>query len=95
MGYAGNYQPNFIVPTIISTLDEKHANSSGMSTRVADLDFYIGDEATKKRAGYNITYPIKEGVVESWDNMEKYWQHNIFHYMRFDPEEHYVMLVKF
>jgi actin-related protein len=66
-----------------------------MSTRVADLDFYIGDEATKKRAGYNITYPIKEGVVESWDNMEKYWQRCIFHYMRFDPEEHYVMLVKF
>lgn len=94
MGYAGNYQPNFIVPTIISTIDEKKAATSGMSTRVADLDFYIGDEATKKRAGYNIAYPIKHGVIENWDNMEKYWQRCIFQYMRFDPEEHYVMLTE-
>mmetsp|Transcript_15630 Transcript_15630/g.31693 ORF Transcript_15630/g.31693 Transcript_15630/m.31693 type:complete len:422 (-) Transcript_15630:104-1369(-) len=94
MGYAGNYQPNFIVPTVISTIDEKMATTSGMSTRVADLDFYIGDEAMKKRAGYNIDYPIKHGTIRSWDNMEKFWQRCIFQYMRFDPEEHYVMLTE-
>ncbi|GAB5356754.1 hypothetical protein AAMO2058_000316100 [Amorphochlora amoebiformis] len=94
MGFAGNYQPNFIVPTVISTIDEKKAASSGMSTRVADLDFFIGDEAVKKRAGYNVHYPIKHGVIDNWDNMEKYWQRCIFQYMRFDPEEHYVMLTE-
>jgi len=94
MGYAGNYQPNFIVPTVISTIDEKKAASSGLSTRVADLDFYIGDKALQKREGYNIDYPIKHGIIDNWDNMEKYWQRCIFQYMRFDPEEHYVMLTE-
>mmetsp|Transcript_5736 Transcript_5736/g.8469 ORF Transcript_5736/g.8469 Transcript_5736/m.8469 type:complete len:422 (+) Transcript_5736:2376-3641(+) len=94
MGYAGNYQPNFIVPTIISTKNEKKAAKSGMNTKVADLDFFIGNEAAQKRAGYDIDCPIRHGVIDNWDNMEKYWQRCIFQYMRFDPEEHYVMLTE-
>lgn len=94
MGFAGNYQPNFIVPTVISLRDEKHSRRSGLTTTAADLDFFIGDEAVVKRQGYNIVYPIRHGVVDNWDNMEKYWQRCIYQYMRFDPEEHYVMLTE-
>lgn len=37
---------------------------------VEDLDFYIGDEANDA-SGYAVKYPIRHGMVEDWDLMEK------------------------
>lgn len=91
MGYAGNYEPNYIVPTLISTVAD-----SGTSNKddVPDLDFYIGAEATKKRTNYNVDYPIRHGIIDNWDNMEKYWSRCIYQYLCCDPEEHYCLLVR-
>ncbi len=32
----------------------------------------------EKRLNYNIDYPIRHGIVDNWDNMEKYWQRCIY-----------------
>lgn len=55
MGFAGNYEPNYIVPTLISTASEKKSTSSvgGLGqqsttdTTIPDLDFFIGDQASQ------------------------------------------------
>jgi len=91
MGYAGNYEPNFIIPSLISIGVEKQGMKKDP---VADLDFYIGAEASEKRLNYNIDYPIKHGIVENWDTMEKYWQRCIYQYLSCDPEEHYMLLTE-
>ena len=48
MGYAGNCEPQFIIPTLIA--NKSHDKSSGGHIRsraadISDLDFYIGYEA--------------------------------------------------
>jgi actin-related protein 3 len=47
-----------------------------------------------KRPNYNVDYPIREGVVSNWDNMEKYLQRCIYQYLRCDPEEHYFLMTE-
>jgi actin-related protein 3 len=42
MGYAGNVDPSYIVPSVIATRDKKNNNNKLL---INDLDFYIGDEA--------------------------------------------------
>jgi actin-related protein len=76
MGYAGNYEPNFIVPSLIANAVEKRGERK---SDVFDLDFYIGNEAASRTTGgqYNIDYPIRHGIVDNWDNMEKYVTHYI------------------
>ena len=39
------------------------------------MDFWIGDEAVSRAQEYTVNYPIRHGIVENWDNMERYWQH--------------------
>lgn len=91
LGYAGNYEPNFIVPSLIATVaDPKKANKNSLP----DLDFYVGAEAQVKRDNYNVDYPIREGIVSNWDNMEKYWSRCIYQYLTCDPEEHYTILTE-
>jgi len=91
MGYAGNYEPNFIIQSFISNCVPQ---SGQKANPVQDLDFYIGSEAAEKRPGYNLDYPIRHGIVENWDNMEKYWQRCIYQYLSCDPEEHFMLLTE-
>ena len=55
-------------------------------------DFYIGDEAD--RPSYASKYPIRHGVVEDWDLMERFWEQCIFKYLRAEPEDHYFLLTE-
>jgi len=91
MGYASNSEPSYIVPTVIAVPEGKQA---GKESDIADLDFYIGEEAMEVRANYSTNYPIRQGVVDNWDNMEKFWHRCIFQYLRGDPEKHYVLLTE-
>lgn len=56
------------------------------------VDFYIGDEADKP--GYSTMYPIRHGIVEDWDLMERFWEQCIFKYLRAEPEDHYFLLTE-
>jgi len=93
MGYAGNTEPNYIVPTLIATIAD-NAKPGAKKDDVADLDFFIGAEATVKRDNYNVDYPIRHGIIDNWDNMEKYWSRCMYQYLCCDPEEHFTLLTE-
>lgn len=95
MGYAGNVEPQFIVPTTIATQEGAAQETRGGAREgVDDLDFYIGDEANARSKQYQVTYPIRHGLIDNWDNMERLWQRCLFQYLRCDPEEHHVLLTE-
>jgi len=99
MGFAGNDEPQYIVPTSIGTQDSGgktnlQAKTQQQKKGIADLDFYIGDEATAVSKTYSVTNPVKHGQIEDWSLMERYWQHCIFKYLRCEPEDHYFLLTE-
>jgi actin-related protein 3 len=93
LGYSGNSEPNYIMPTAIASKSHR----AGMrKTDTDDLDFYIGFDAIddKVRLNNEVVYPIRHGIIDDWDAMEKYWQRTIYGYMRADPEEHFFLLTE-
>lgn len=94
LGYAGNREPQFIIPSTIAIKDNVADPAKRRLARgIDDLDFYIGDEALDA-TGYSIKYPIRHGLVEDWDLMERYWEQCIFKYLRAEPEDHYFLLTE-
>ncbi|KAG1687125.1 Arp2/3 complex subunit, actin nucleation center [Phytophthora capsici] len=93
MGYAGNAEPSYIIP---STIAVGGNDSSTVRSRqgIDDLDFYIGNEALDHSSTHQVNYPIAQGIVQNWDNMEKLWQRCLFQHMRCEPEEHYMLLTE-
>ena len=95
MGYAGNLDPDFVVPTAIADLDKKSTLS--VSTKNDEYNYYIGDQAinkAKESKNHKLTYPMQNGIIESWDLMEKYWHQSIYDYLKCDPQEHYFVLTE-
>jgi actin-related protein 3 len=105
MGYAGNTEPQYIVPTAIATPDSKKklsgpgsragsAQRSGAVAGCEDLDFFIGDEALAHSKTYGVTLPVRHGQIENWSLMEQFWEHCIFKYLRAEPEDHHFLLTE-
>jgi len=96
LGYADNKEPQFIIPSAISIKESQRVGdqaSRRLARGIDDLDFYIGDECLDSN-GYSIKYPIRHGIVEDWDLMERFWEQCIFKYLRAEPEDHYFLLTE-
>jgi actin-related protein len=57
-------------------------------------EIYIGDEAQDLRGVLNLKFPIKSGIVEDWDIMNKVWEFCFQNELRAEPSEHRVMLTE-
>jgi len=95
MGYAGNCEPQYITPTVISTQEGKGAQKAATQKKgVEDLDFFIGDEALSYSKTYDLFYPVRHGQIENWTHMEYFWEQCIFKYLRCEPEDHFFLLTE-
>jgi len=97
MGYAGNKEPQFIIPSAIAVKETAKVGdeaSRRVTRGVEDLDFFIGDEAMAQTTPYAVKYPVRHGLVEDWDLMERYLEQCIFKYLRSEPEDHYFLLTE-
>ena len=64
MGYAGNKEPQFIIPSAIAVKETAKVGddaSKRLTRGVEDLDFYIGDEAIDAQ-GYAVKVKIEKMI---------------------------------
>ncbi|GLV33641.1 Actin-related protein 3 [Carabus blaptoides fortunei] len=96
LGFAANKEPQFIIPSAIAIKESAKVgdqSSRRLAKGVEDLDFFIGDEAFDA-TGYAVKYPVRHGLVEDWDLMERFLEQCIFKYLRAEPEDHYFLLTE-
>ena len=81
-GIAGEEAPSATFPSIVG----RPKNASAMQG-VTQKSEYIGDEAQQKRGVLNLKYPIANGIVSDWEDMEKVWHHTFYNELRVTPSE--------
>ncbi len=88
-GFAGDDAPRAVFPSIVG-----RPKYTGVMVGMGQKDYYIGDEAQAKRGVLQIEYPMKDGIVQNWEDMESIWRHTLLNELRVDPTSHEVLLTE-
>ncbi|KAL6058307.1 Actin, aortic smooth muscle [Balamuthia mandrillaris] len=89
--YAGHAGGNLthIVPSLVGR-PKFQLLSVGSSSKGE----YVGGKAQHMRHLLSLAYPVQNGVVRNWDDMELLWRHCFYGQLRVFPEEHPVLLTE-
>lgn len=79
-GFAGDEAPREVFPSVVGV---PRTESAMMG--VTHNQFYVGEEAMAKKGVLKISYPVKSGKVENWDDMQKVWEYCFTNSLRIDP----------
>ncbi|KJE92290.1 actin-like protein 2 [Capsaspora owczarzaki ATCC 30864] len=90
-GFAGTNFPTAIFPSLVGRpilrSDEKVGD-------VVVKDLMVGDEAAAVRAMLDIKYPMDNGIVRSWEDMEHVWNYTFQERLKIDPKNCKVLLTE-
>ncbi|KAK4722194.1 hypothetical protein R3W88_012427 [Solanum pinnatisectum] len=88
-GFAGDDSPRAVFPSIVG-----RPRHTGVMVGMNGKDAYVGDQALCNRFIWTLKHPIEEGIVLSWDDMEKIWYHRFYYELRVSSQEHPVLLIE-
>ncbi|BHF84121.1 Actin-related protein 3B [Sparganum proliferum] len=99
IGYATNSEPQCIIPSCIAVKEYgKIGNREArrLGTGLDDLNFYIGDDAIAAdgKNDFSLKWPIRHGIIEDWDLMQRYTEQVIFNVLRAEPEDHFFLMTE-
>ena len=87
-GMAGDEAPKAYFPTVVGYV--KFNKIIGTDRK----DCAIGDDAIQKKGLLTLKYPLENGIVQNWSDMEKIWRYCYFDQLKTDPEIHPVLLTE-
>ncbi|MCI4395622.1 hypothetical protein PGIGA_G00194210 [Pangasianodon gigas] len=87
-GFADQDLPTTMFPTAIGLPKYEEVMSGSVARSV-----YVGHDAQHMRGVLTLHYPMRNGVVSNWDQMEMIWSH-AFEQLRVCSEDHPVLLTE-
>lgn len=55
-------------------------------------DIVVGQECSCQRHNLEVTYPITNGIVQKWDDMQHIWSHTFYEQLHIDPSDCKILL---
>eukprot|EP00850_Spirogloea_muscicola_P011252 SM000069S20689 [mRNA] locus=s69:185200:189128:+ [translate_table: standard] len=88
-GYAGSNFPRAVFPCIVGRSVMPFEDES---TGKPGKDIYIGEECANLQQQLDVSYPVANGVVQNWEDMELVWEHAFHYHLKIDASESKILL---
>lgn len=88
-GLAGRERPTVIIPSCVGS--PKHRRVMLQAPRT---EKFLADQAMEYRGLCTISYPIKHGIIENWNDMAQVWQYIYKSLINEASEEHPLLLTE-
>ncbi|KAA8904888.1 actin family [Sphaerosporella brunnea] len=91
VGYAGQNFPEHQYPSIVGRPILRAEERSGDAVI---KDIMVGDEASALRSMLQITYPMDNGIIKRWDDMQHVWDYTFSEKLQIDPTGRKILLTE-
>lgn len=91
-GFSGDNFPTAVFPAIVGRpmLRAEEAIKQGIQLK----DVMVGDEADAVRGMLQVSYPLSNGIVRNWDDMEHLWRYTFDQKLRIDCSTSKILLTE-
>ncbi|CAD8118550.1 unnamed protein product [Paramecium sonneborni] len=89
VGIAGDCEPKCPFPAVVGK--PKH---QGIIIGIENKLAYVGYDALRMRGVLELKYPMSNGIVQNWDDMERIWHYAYFNELRVLPENQPALLTE-
>ncbi|CAN0094687.1 unnamed protein product, partial [Phaeothamnion confervicola] len=92
VGYAGENFPRSIFPSMVGrpVLRAEEVFQKDIALK----DIMCGDEAAAVAASLETSYPVENGIVKNWEDMEHLWRYTFDEKLKIDPSGHKILLTE-
>jgi len=90
-GYAGANFPSHIFPSMVGRPILRSTEKVG---NIEVKDLMVGDEAAAVRHMLEISYPMDNGIVRSWEDMQHVWDYTFKEKLKIDPKKSKILLTE-
>ncbi|KAG5519685.1 hypothetical protein PMAC_001841 [Pneumocystis sp. 'macacae'] len=91
VGYAGSNFPDHVFPSIVGRPILRVEEQIGTSII---KDIMVGDEATAARNMLQISYPMENGIIRNWDDMQHLWDYTFNEKLKIDTKDRKILLTE-
>ena len=71
-GIGGEDAPRTTFPSIVGRTKYEKVQPGN------EKELFVGNEAISKKALLTLNYPVENGIVKNWDDMEKVWHETFY-----------------
>ncbi|KAM5455052.1 Actin-related protein 2 [Microsporum canis] len=91
VGYAAQNFPEHQFPSIVGRPILRTEEQAG---DIVVKDIMCGDEAAAARSMLQISYPMENGIVKNWEDMQHLWNYTFYEKMKIDPTGRKILLTE-
>jgi actin-related protein 2 len=91
-GFSGENFPRSIFPSLVGrpVLRAEEAVMEGVELK----DIMCGDEASNNRHSLECSYPVENGIVKDWNDMEHLWNYTFYEKLKITPSDYKILLTE-
>ncbi|RHZ28823.1 hypothetical protein DYB31_010327 [Aphanomyces astaci] len=91
-GFAAENFPRHVFPSLVGRPILRAEEAINRDVILKDV--MCGDEAAYVRSNLQISYPVENGIVKNWDDMEKLWDYTFHERLQVNPKEMRILLTE-
>jgi len=91
-GFAGTNFPHAIFPSMVGRPIMRFEENIIGNIEIKDV--MVGDEAQKLRNMLQISYPLENGIIRNWEEIQYVWDYTFFDKLKVNPKECKIMLTE-
>ena len=92
VGYAGQNFPTSIFPSMVGRPILRAEESVDETIQLKEI--MCGEEASAARHSLEVKYPVENGIVRNWEDMEHLWNYTFSERLNINPKEHKILLTE-